>query len=364
MIVDRRRILGTFAIMALVLLRLVVGWHFFREGSQKVEYDRRDGQFSLAFSSADFLTQAKGPLAKWYHAQAPDDHGWRELLAEPRRNVPPTAEEDDERSKWRADYERRRADATKKVEAAPVEFPPSAPYREWAEQIAADWRDVLADVKSVSGLDDDQKQRADAALNARLQQLADYLASETDAITEYRHELWRLENWRNAPESGDVPFHQQRIATKTAETNGQPNAWLNQVRAFEIDYHNDLRGVLTSEQRADAATDVAFDAALTDNRQEGLRRVDLAVASLTIGVGVCLLLGLFTRLASIAGALFLLAVIASQPPWLPSAELTMPHVIEFAALLVLAGTGAGRWAGLDYIGYALTNRFRRHEMEA
>ena len=50
------------------------------------------------------------------------------------------------------------------------------------------------------------------------------------------------------------------------------------------------------------------------------------------------------------------SVIASQPPWLAESVTTMPQCIEFAALLVLAGTGAGRWAGLDYFTYALFHR--------
>ena len=33
-------------------------------------------------------------------------------------------------------------------------------------------------------------------------------------------------------------------------------------------------------------------------------------------------------------------------------------VVEFAGLLVLAGTGAGRWAGLDFFTYALFHRDR------
>lgn len=43
---------------------------------------------------------------------------------------------------------------------------------------------------------------------------------------------------------------------------------------------------------------------------------------------------------------------------LADAAATMEQVTEFAALLVLAGTGAGRWAGLDYFTYALFNRNR------
>ena len=45
MIIERRRILGSFAVLALVLLRLVTGWHFLGEGTKKVEYDRHDRQF-------------------------------------------------------------------------------------------------------------------------------------------------------------------------------------------------------------------------------------------------------------------------------------------------------------------------------
>jgi uncharacterized membrane protein YphA (DoxX/SURF4 family) len=323
-----------------------------------LEYDRHEGKLRLApsFSAEGFLTQAKGPLAKLFHSQAPDDHGFRELLAVPRQNVPPTSEQTAEQSRWRADYERRRAEAAKAGGDVPIEFPPSAPYHDWAVRIADDWRAVRDDVKAVSGLTDAQKERADEAFTSRLQQVADYLAGEAEAITEYQHEMWRLQNWRSSPEAGDMPFHDERIATKVAETGGKPMAWVNQVREFEAGFLDDLRGILTTEQRGFALTTAAFDDALTDSRHERLRVIDVAVTGLTVGVGICLLLGFFTRLASIAGALFLLAVIASQPAWLPDAAPTLSQWIEFPALLVLAGTGAGRWAGLDYFTYALFHR--------
>jgi uncharacterized membrane protein YphA (DoxX/SURF4 family) len=80
------------------------------------------------------------------------------------------------------------------------------------------------------------------------------------------------------------------------------------------------------------------------------------VTAVIIGVGVCLLLGFFTRLAAIVGALFLLGVICSQPFWIAESIATINQCIEFAGLLVLAGTGAGRWIGLDYLTYALFHR--------
>jgi uncharacterized membrane protein YphA (DoxX/SURF4 family) len=276
--------------------------------------------------------------------------------------VPPTEAQAAEHAKWQAEYERRRADAQAKGKPVPVEFPPSAPYRDWAERIQGDWRNLIDELKTVPAIADEQEKKADEALSTRLQKLAGYLALQAQEITEYRHELWRLENWRKSPESGAVPFVDERIATKTAETAKTPATWVSAVEKLEADLRSDLEAVLTKEQRAEATTTAAVDDALTDPRQSRLSNINLVVTILTIGVGICLLLGFFTRLASIIGALFLLGVILSQPPWLPNAMPTMPNIIEFAALLVLAGTGAGRWFGLDYFTYAIFSRFRHREI--
>jgi len=362
---DNRRYLGTFAVLSLVLLRLVIGWHFFREGTKKLEYDRRDGELSLAadFTSEGFLSQAKGPLAPLYLGQVAADHGWRDLLAVPHRNAPVTEDEAAEQTKWLADYGRRQAADEKKGGPLLIEFAPFLGYHEWATRISDDWRAVLNDVKLVPGLKDEQKKAAEAAYTARMQQLATYLAGEGDAIASYRHDLWRLENWRDAPEAGDVPFHDARIVAKTAETSGKAAAWVSEVRNIEAGYYDDLRRVLAAKEQSDAKTAAAVDDAITGSQGTRLHAIDVAVTWLTVGVGVCLLLGLFTRLASVAGALFLASVVASQPPWLMDAAPTMPQIIEFAGLLVLAGTGAGRWLGLDYFFYALFNRNRHRDVE-
>jgi uncharacterized membrane protein YphA (DoxX/SURF4 family) len=240
-----------------------------------------------------------------------------------------------------------------------VKFPPHAPYAEWAERIQVDWRNIVDEFKAVPAITDDQKDRAEKALNNGLQNVADYLASQTDAIAEYRHELWRLENWRESPEAGRVPFVDERIAAKAGETAATPTRWVNQIRQFDAQMRDDLRGLLTSEQRDLALTTTAVEDALSDPRERRLHWVNVITTAITLGVGICLLLGFFTRLASIVGALFLLGVILSQPPWMPDVTETMPQLIEFAALLVLAGTRAGRWAGLDFFMYALFNRNRR-----
>ena len=75
-------------------------------------------------------------------------------------------------------------------------------------------------------------------------------------------------------------------------------------------------------------------------------------------IGLCLMLGLFTRLSALAGAGFMLFVVLSQPsypgvypldpPQLGHALLVNKDFVEMIALLVIASTNLGRWTGLDF----------------
>ena len=361
MIVDRRRIIGSFAVFGLVVLRLVIGWHFFGEGTKKIQYDRTDGGFHLAFSAdTELLDKAKGPLADWYFALCArrarladalgDATGKRaadclsKRLREPSgcASTTPAGRRLLKRKSWR-----------------PVEFAPTAPYRDWANKIAADWQAVLEKVKRISGFTDAQKQQADKALHDRLETLSDYLDGEEEGITTYRHELYRLKNWRDEPEAKSVPFVQSRITTKNTETNGQLKAWRTQIAALDTGYYDDLGRVLTPEQRKQASAVNDLNAATYDRTQLRLDKLNVASNGRNHWCRRLLAIGFLTRIASIVGVLFLLGVIASQPFWIAESVPTINQCIECAGLLVLAGTGAGRWFGLDYLTYAFFHRSRR-----
>src|SRR5205823_819744 len=84
-------------------------------------------------------------------------------------------------------------------------------------------------------------------------------------------------------------------------------------------------------------------------------------------LGGCLLLGLFTRAASLGLAVFLLLVTLVAPalPYAPAPPGAIGHylyvnlyVIEMIALLLLATVPTGRWFGLDGLVSHL-NPFRR-----
>lgn len=82
-------------------------------------------------------------------------------------------------------------------------------------------------------------------------------------------------------------------------------------------------------------------------------------------VGLFLILGLFTRLASLVGIGFLLLFYFAHPPFVGyfyaiptegSYLIVNKNLVELCALVVILVTGSGRFAGLDRILHALFAR--------
>ncbi len=86
-----------------------------------------------------------------------------------------------------------------------------------------------------------------------------------------------------------------------------------------------------------------------------------------VAVGACLMAGLFTRLACVLGAGFLVMTYLTYPPfpWYPLPPNTEgnpvfinKNVIEALALLALASFPTGRWLGLDALVSRIFGRTR------
>ena len=335
---------------ALVLLRLVIGWHFFGEGTKKVEYDRHDEASSAwRFRPTVFWTRRRGRWRRLYQAHALDDHDWR--MSWPRREKmcrPQPSKWPNKRS-GQTEYAQRRADAQKKGQAVPVEFPPNTASHDWADED----RRRLADGREPVQDDCRPHRRAKAAGREGTR-----CSGSTSWPTTWRRRASHRRISARAVAAGELAavrrrpatcrFYKQRIAAKAGETTASRGRWVSEVQRFEDGLRDDLEAILTAEQRESAGDDGG---ALTTRspirNQHKLDFVNIVVTVVTIGVGVCLLLGFFTRLASIVGALFLLGVIVSQPFWMADAAPTMQSMRRIRGFLVLAGTGAGRWAGLD-----------------
>ncbi len=101
--------------------------------------------------------------------------------------------------------------------------------------------------------------------------------------------------------------------------------------------------------------------------------VNLSTTFGLIAMGIGLILGLFTPLAALAGAVFLGQIYLSMPPWpgLPASPVAEGHywivnknLIEMLACLALVFIPTGRWVGLDAALFGWLGRNRRARQAA
>jgi uncharacterized membrane protein YphA (DoxX/SURF4 family) len=285
-------------IVMLVILRLNIGWHFYSEGTKHLT--------DASWSSEGFLRQAKGPLAPQFQAVLPDYH----------------------------DFE----------QSVHGELDPAAAAPQWTNTVSDAWSAYRGQFSEHYKLTDEQRAQADKLLHRRQELLTEWRDEHQDEIANHVHEWQRLEKARREPSADDVPYQKKRIAEKLAGLKGEAAGWPAQVKSLEREFKNDLAELLTPEQQ---------DLGPPSESKTRLKQIDLTMTYGILGIGICLMLGLFTRLASVLGAMFLLSVVLTQPFWVSDASPTFNQFVEMFALLTLATTAVGRWGGLDFFIHSL-----------
>jgi uncharacterized membrane protein YphA (DoxX/SURF4 family) len=139
-----------------------------------------------------------------------------------------------------------------------------------------------------------------------------------------------------------------------AERSRNVREWLTEVDAMWDGVEADINALAVQEQ---GGLSVAIDAP-QKSWWSPLPWINAIVPWFDAIVGGLLILGLFTRLASLAGAIFLVGIIATQPPWVAGAMSTTYQWIEVVGLFVLYACHAGRYAGLDFFRYERAARRR------
>jgi uncharacterized membrane protein YphA (DoxX/SURF4 family) len=175
-----------------------------------------------------------------------------------------------------------------------------------------------------------------------------------DRLQEYRDKLKAVRRVQDEELKRFGPEVNAKLRMAKADAGrvrGELNADLNEQTAEMI---KSLRTVLTPEQSREEP--LAYAVKPPVGEWSMLQWSDVIVKYGLIAVGVALLLGLLTRSACVAGASFLLLFYLAMPPLLgmpdnPRAEghylFINKNIIEMLALLALATTRSGRWAGLD-----------------
>ncbi len=271
--------LTTLTIIVLVVLRLAIGWHFFKEGSRKDD----------SFTSQHFLGASK---VEMFRNMVPDAKGEYRLHPESTKGV---------------------------------------------------WETYQNQANSHYGFDDKQKKACAAACKQAQAQLSWVLLDIDEDLTEADRELARLEK-ASQEKMTNVKFRKEWHAKEKTKWNGKRAALLRKINGVWDKYEVQVASIATDEQMATRGI-----LPLPEPGNAGfLNFVDAFIPWLVFLVGVCLVLGLFTRVAAVAGAGFLFSVIATQPFWIPGAADTFYQSVEMLSLLLLAAVGAGRFAGLDF----------------
>jgi uncharacterized membrane protein YphA (DoxX/SURF4 family) len=276
--------IGTLAVVALVALRLAVGWHFFREGADKI--------IEGNWTSIGFMKGAVGPLAPMYRAFAWDGDG------------------------------RYRLDKDGTLEA----------WDQYRQRAISRFR-----------LDDAQAQRANKLFQTKKEQLEMFFDEYAEDIYAYLQGLERRDRNRKDPVRREVASLRGQAETIERDLSKQLGPWLTTLDDLWASYEQDMNALGQEAGGGHLALP------LPGRHLLDTKFIDGIIPTFDLLVGAFLICGLFTRITSLAAAIFLASIIGTQWPGAPGAMPTHYQVVEMFALLVLAALGAGRFAGLDFL---------------
>jgi uncharacterized membrane protein YphA (DoxX/SURF4 family) len=275
-------------VAAIVALRVGIGLHFYLEGTTKLR-DKKP-------FSGPFFAAAKGPLAPLYKSLVWDPDGRTRL---------------DPRGVATADH-----------------------WKRYSQQVASHFH-----------FDKAQTDAANKAMEGHLKRMGSFLGSNRDEIELYFDQLNRRDKNLVDPQRPHLTAfkaHDARIAADRAPAQGTLLADVDKIwKAVE----NDMNALATPEQMTRHGW---LPIGKVGHRFGDTETMDAVVPYFDTIIGLLLIIGLFTRVASVAGALFLASVCASQWPGYGGAPIYYQFV-EMLALLALAAIGAGQFYGIDYV---------------
>jgi uncharacterized membrane protein YphA (DoxX/SURF4 family) len=311
----------------LVLLRIAIGWHFLYEGTQKILSTPWGKTSVLArvfpvpegptFSSEGYLRAATGPLAPKFRSLVPDVDSRQKLAPEIIK-------------------------ARLAVEA---------------KQVALHY-----------GFDAAQKEQAAKALDRSLGDVDDWFKSteNLEKVKKYLDELAEIEAVEANPNALSYERSNAWADRKVAETDRK-----DLVKTVDS-WTDALRDSLTTLAKKDPKRFEVAGPYQPEAPWTSLAVIDLLTMWGLSAVGLCLILGLFTPLAALGAAGYLVGFYLSMPPWpgLPEG-ITEGHyryvnknLIEMIACLVLASTPNGLWIGFDALLFGRIGRNRQLRAQA
>ncbi len=279
------RQLGTVAIVALIALRIGIGFHFFKEGADKLH--------TPGWTSAGFLGNAKGQFADSFHNMVWDVDGLARLDLEETKSL---------------------------------------------------WDHFRERVVRIYAFDATQTKQAEEIFERRLKQLETHFADSDRDIEEYRLGIARRDAYRNEKDRVQVASLSGQLGSIERDLYSQRSKLVGPIDQIWQGYEAELNALANDDQLYRGPISLE----LPGRRTLDSRTIDKIIPYMDLTLGLLLMVGLFTRTAAAAAGLFLCSVIVSQWPGTPGAAPVWPQLIEALALFVIAATATGRVAGADF----------------
>lgn len=309
--------------IALVLLRLVIGWHFLFEGLHKIHslYTPKP------FSSEVYFREASGPLGSVMKTQG--------FIADPDKELDAKLQDGN---------------------------------------IKADWNAQLSSFANYYALSEDQKKIANEALESNLTKYYEWFKngkkdieipspdgkpggtikttfSTPQLISYYQDKIKLLEKAKVEDKSWYMgkDVDKARISSLKSDVTKYRKEIQDEIDSFNKGFLGDLQKTLKPEQKLKAEW--------TPLKTPGkIQLINLATIFGITAIGAGLFLGCFTRLACLGGIVFLAMTYLTVPPfpWLPVPPLNEgnyvfinKNIVEMFGMIVLMTTNSGKWFGLD-----------------
>lgn len=309
--------------ISLILLRLIIGWHFLFEGLHKIHslYSPRP------FSSEIYFRESSGPLGKFMKGflQDPD----AELLAK--------LDEKSITNDW---------NTTSKDFATVYQFTPE--QTKSADEVleknlkkTLDWfREGKKEIEIPSP---DGKPTGTLKINYTIPQWLAYYKSKLEELDKIRSDD---RSWYLGKE-----LDKARIASTKAEISKGRKELSDEYDSQKGAFNSELQKLLTNEQKSVVLPPI-------QKKMGFIHWINLMTIFGITAIGAGLFLGLFTRIACLGGIGFLAMTYFTIPPfpWLPVPPLNEgnyvfvnKNLVEMFAMIVLVTTNSGRWFGLDAI---------------
>ena len=304
--------LGFIAIIALVSLRFVIGFHFYMEGSAKV----REG----GFSSTGFLTSAKGPFAKRFQSMVADFDGSIRLDTGKDKEKPET-KDDYKYGALKQAYDRFAAEA-------------AALYK-FTEEQSSDSKKIIEECRK---------------------ELVETYTNYKAEIDEYKNGMPRIASLEKDEMRSNVASMRKQRDEIESKWKSLPKLALNDIDKISNELERRINSLATEQQSTVDTKKIYASFRLPSNAPIDVKLIDKYLPIFDMSVGILLMLGLLTPLAGLAAGIFLGSVVLTQFPGSHGSLPTYYPAIEMVACFFLAFSDAGRYAGLDFFPWSFWHR--------